>query len=208
MTWRLAKSLETYRNQINKLAPSRNKASDGTIGDAAHSSRTSDHNPNPAGVVCAIDITHDPQGGVDCNSLAESLVASRDPRIKYIIWNRRINSSITSPWNWRNYTGGNPHTMHLHLSVHGQYDDVKEWAINVTPQGDTEVAAPVVRRPLLRQGDRGDFVKELQTALKAGLVADGIFGPKTRTAVVDFQKANQLVPDGLVGPYTWEVLTS
>src|SRR5215212_9158416 len=35
-SWRAAKSLLTLRTQINQKAPNRNKASDGTIGDARH----------------------------------------------------------------------------------------------------------------------------------------------------------------------------
>ncbi len=65
MNWRLAKSLETLRSQVNAVHPNRSKESDGSIGNAEHSARESDHNPNSAGVVCAIDITPDPAGGVD-----------------------------------------------------------------------------------------------------------------------------------------------
>ncbi|HKV33547.1 MAG TPA: hypothetical protein VJP89_04485, partial [Pyrinomonadaceae bacterium] len=61
MAWRVAKSLLRLREQINELAPNRSKASDGTIGDAAHASRKSDHNPwvkdGSIGVVTAMDIT-------------------------------------------------------------------------------------------------------------------------------------------------------
>jgi len=42
MSWRLARSLEPLRNEVNAAAPNRSKASDGTIGDTAHSSRASD----------------------------------------------------------------------------------------------------------------------------------------------------------------------
>src|SRR4051794_9209283 len=60
MAFRLAKALETLRSQVNAAHPTRRKASDGWIGDTAHSARKSDHNPNSAGVVCALDMTHDP----------------------------------------------------------------------------------------------------------------------------------------------------
>src|SRR5690606_32869264 len=115
--WRLAKSLDVLRGQINKAHPSRSKISDGTIGDAAHSSRNSDHNPwvkdGAMGVVTALDITHDPDNGVNIQQLADALVASRDDRIKYIICNGKIVSGSgqgNPAWVWRNYTGANQHT--------------------------------------------------------------------------------------------------
>ena len=58
----------------------------------------------------------------------------------------------------------------------------------------------------LRQGSRGESVKELQSFLNqfliVKLIPDGIFGPATRAAVILFQKTNGLVPDGIVGPKT------
>lgn len=134
MSWRLANSLMTFRNQVNIARPTRNKASDGTIGDEAHAKTTSDHNPwvkdGKMGVVTALDITHDPDSGVDTYALAEHLRQKRDPRIKYVISNGRIFSSTTQPWVWRKYSGSNPHTKHVHISVNAHknhYDDHKDW---------------------------------------------------------------------------------
>ena len=64
--------------------------------------------------------------------------------------------------------------------------------------------APITQT--LRQGSRGDQVKILQQKLNslgynAG-TADGIFGSKTRAAVIAFQKAKGLAADGIVGPAT------
>ncbi len=119
--WRVAPSLLTLLGQVNGLAPQRSKKSDGTIGDAAHATRASDHNPwvmdGGTGIVTAMDITHDPQGGCDANNLAEAIRQTRDPRVKYVIWNRQIVSSTVSPWTWRAYAGSNPHTKHMHISV-------------------------------------------------------------------------------------------
>jgi hypothetical protein len=136
MAWRVAKSLLRLREQINAMAPERSKASDGTIGDAAHASRTSDHNPwvkdGNIGVVTAMDITHDIPHGCDAQALVDALVDSRDPRIKYIIWNRKKINSRIQPWVWRNYTGTNPHTKHFHLSVRPEksaYDSEENWQI-------------------------------------------------------------------------------
>ena len=119
MNWRVAQSLDTLRKQVNAMAPGRSVASDGTIGDAAHSARTSDHNPNDDGVVTAMDITNDPLHGLDSGVLAEQLRVSQDPRIKYVISNSRIFSSKEKPWTWRPYTGTNAHTKHVHVSVMG-----------------------------------------------------------------------------------------
>jgi hypothetical protein len=128
--WRLAQSLATLLTQVNVMAPKRNTASDGTIGDLAHASRASDHNPNARGVVTALDITHDPKRGCDAGVIAEGLRASRNPRIKYVIWNRRIFSSTVSPWRWRSYSGANPHTRHVHISVNDDVSDDYPWKIS------------------------------------------------------------------------------
>lgn len=133
MTWRLAKSLEILRKQINDTYPKRSKVSDGTIGDTAHAQRKSDHNKDKDGVVRALDITHDPKNGVDCGKIVEALRASGDPRISYIIWNKRIwNPSVSGAW--RSYEGNNPHNKHFHLSVKGPplRDDEREWKWRVT----------------------------------------------------------------------------
>ncbi len=53
---------------------------------------------------------------------------------------------------------------------------------------------------LLKLGDRGRGVAELQRAL--GLVADGIFGPRTQKAVRSLQDHLGLSVDGIVGPET------
>jgi len=140
--WRLAKAITALREEVNRQAPNRNKASDGTIGDAAHRSRDSDHNPwiedGSTGVVSAIDITHDAGGGCSAETLAQSLQSGRDGRVKYVIWNRRIMSSYahngTAPWVWRSYSGANPHTKHVHISLNpakGDYDSTAPWRITV-----------------------------------------------------------------------------
>jgi lysozyme family protein len=136
--WRVAKSLEHFRAQINAAFPQRSKASDGTIGDAAHASRSSDHNPwvidGGVGVVTAFDVTHDPAHNCDAGQIAQALRSSRDPRLKYIIWNRKIANAqpigAAPPWAWRTYTGANPHNHHCHVSVRpekAQYDDPRDW---------------------------------------------------------------------------------
>lgn len=129
--WRVAESLDVLRGEVNEQAPDRSQASDGSIGDPAHSARVSDHNPNEDGVVCARDFTHDPDAGADMDAFAEHLRGSRDQRIKYVIWNRRMFSSYATPsraaWQWGPYSGVNPHDKHAHVSVHGDYDSTDPW---------------------------------------------------------------------------------
>jgi len=64
--------------------------------------------------------------------------------------------------------------------------------------------------PILRLGSRGPDVKLLQSLLarigyNPGAI-DGIFGNQTQQAVAEFQRDNGLVPDGVVGPATWNIL--
>jgi hypothetical protein len=145
INWRICKSLDQLLSQINVLAPSRNKASDGGIGDIAHWKRgsASDHNPwvtegANKGVVTARDYTHDPAHGCNCKILVGSLVAAKDSRIKYIIWDSTIyNSSAVGSvkaWSGRPYTGANKHNKHAHISVKSNkasYDNVSAWLIKV-----------------------------------------------------------------------------
>ncbi|MGW1679401.1 hypothetical protein [Saccharopolyspora sp. NPDC002376] len=151
MAWRVARSLETLRQQFNARYPDRSTASDGGIGDAAHASRSSDHNPwvGPAAdglmLVTARDFTHDPTNGMDLDRLTDELAASRDPRIKYLIGNGLILDSRpgNNPWKWMPYSGSNPHRKHFHISVHADIrlaDDPRPW--NLPSFGSTPTPSP------------------------------------------------------------------
>ena len=69
---------------------------------------------------------------------------------------------------------------------------------------------PVSSITSVRTGSSGHDVKELQRALKEKGFdpqgTDGIFGANTRKAVVAFQRANGLEPDGVVGKNTIKAL--
>jgi len=65
-------------------------------------------------------------------------------------------------------------------------------------------------RPTLRRGSRGEVVRVLQSLLhRTGFdpgPVDGIFGSRTQSAVLAFQRARRLLVDGIVGPQTWGAL--
>lgn len=216
MAWRLAKSLEKLRSQVNEAAPKRSKASDGTKGDDAHSKRKSDHNPTARGVVNALDITHDPAHGVDIQRLADTLLASKDKRISYIICNGRIASGTggTNPaFTWRKYTGANKHNKHVHISVKDAVgDDTKPWGIaaafagakkpvKVTPLPTAPIAdKPVKLEPVTApaQATNKEIIMTVQRRLKElGYNpgdADGVLGPLTRGSILSFKNDNKMKP--------------
>lgn len=132
MSWRNAKAIKTLLDELVLFAPKRDKASDGTIGDADHSSRVSQHNPNNAGVVTAVDLTHD-EDWFDAHKFAEQLVercaAGKERRVWYVISNGKI-ASKTHGWTWVAYSGSNKHTKHIHISLDQspmKYDQGKTW---------------------------------------------------------------------------------
>lgn len=129
--WRSPPALQTLFREANERWPKRKKHSDGTIGDEHHLSRTSDHNPDAQGNIHAVDVTHDPDNGPDCERLATFLVLRRDSRVKYIIWNSRWIWS--DDWIWKPYPyidKYGPHTHHIHVSIKSTPEaekDTKPW---------------------------------------------------------------------------------
>ncbi|GIF08643.1 hypothetical protein [Actinoplanes siamensis] len=154
----LVTCLVTLRAEFNRLSPRRDKSSDGWIGDTAHASRTSDHNPDGAGRVLAIDIDSDGPWPVPFGALVERLRG--DPRLEYIIWNRRI-ASRSRGWTWRTYTGSSdPHTGHAHLSArhdHTGNTSTAPWGLiqedDVTPEDIEKIATATAAKlkPQLEQ---------------------------------------------------------
>lgn len=210
--WIVAESLNRLHQQLNALAPNRSRVSDGSIGDAAHASRDSDHNPwlvlNGQPLVTARDWTHDPAGGLDCAQLRDALIRAKDGRVKYIIFNHQIISGAGGPQPWvrRPYSGSNAHTHHLHLSVVAdrRCRDDGPWMLpgmgGGQPLPDSGVYA--------RYGDRNDRVLRLQQFMTTHFPGynpyrpTGFFGEATRAGVEEFQRRTGLVADGVVGPQT------
>ena len=129
----LCKAGQQLRLQVDDTYPDRDRTSDGWIGDARHSSRPSDHNPDwknaveGIAYVRAIDIDRDLSGKTKPDLMPDladqlRLAAKRgDKRISYIIFAGRIASSRMG-WRWRKYRGLNPHDKHCHISFTKQGD--------------------------------------------------------------------------------------
>ena len=126
----------TLRDQVNKRWPSRSKASDGWIGDSAHASRDgwgtngkgSYHNPDPKGVVHAIDLDESflGKGGQKvamqfAEELASYCRAGKDGgRIEHIVYEDQVASGTANNWHFRG--SGYQHTHHIHISFNNKAD--------------------------------------------------------------------------------------
>jgi hypothetical protein len=189
--WRLAKSLETLRSEILRYKPG---TTVWTIGDEDHQSGYSDHNPNSAGVVCAIDVLGN--AGLSLNEFANAVKNSGHPQVKYVIYNRKIWSKAKSSQGWRNYTGSDPHTGHVHVSVGvgsdgrsapGTYDSLASWGIGNTGGG---YVPPTERDNMWpAYGEKGAAVEHRQRQLiylGYSITRDGDYGNQTAGALKKF----------------------
>lgn len=160
-TWRLAKSLAELLLEVNTYAPDRSKALDGTIGDAAHASRASRHNPNYWGVVTALDITHDPAHGMDVHTLARLITKNPHPNLAYVISDGE-GAYRSEGWKWRTYGGAAPHDQHAHFAVGAgtdsnpqpPYDDATSWHVRELLQGEDDMDEATVRRIVREEVDK------------------------------------------------------
>lgn len=186
----LAPSLARLRTSVNTRWPGRDKRSDGWIGDEAHQSRTSDHNPDASGVVRALDLDRD---GLHVPSvLAATFI---HPSVRYVIHRRKI-FHIDNDFKPKTYTGSNPHEGHIHISIEH----------SKAAEASKGLWAPVSSAwtfPQLHRGMDGVWAARLQAYLNghgASLRVDGDFGEATEAALRAFQKAKKLDVDGWAGP--------
>lgn len=142
-TWVLTRGLQSVRTEFNGTFKLRDKRSDGSIGDQAHASGTSGHNPDRTGAaeyrdgdskneVRAIDVDRDlvPGSGIDWMERVVQFIVKKARAggyvpFRYIIHKRRI-WSRSDGWRTRAYTGANAHNEHAHFS--GDYTQkADEW---------------------------------------------------------------------------------
>ena len=129
----LSKAASQLREQFDDSYPSRDRTSDGWIGDTRHAARPSDHNPDANGWVRAIDVDRDVSGRSKPDlmpDIADQIrllcKSKREKRIAYIIFDGRIASSKKS-WAWRTYEGSNKHNHHMHISFTKEADLLGEF---------------------------------------------------------------------------------
>ena len=131
--------------QATALFPKRSKVSDGLLPSAAHvkASPNSDHNTG-----LAVDLTHDPKNGVDCEFIFENL--KQDNRVDYLIHKGKIWSRERKSEGNRVYSGSNPHNKHLHISIRSAYaTDTSPWFdfIDKEPTVASKVKAGLSKKP-------------------------------------------------------------
>lgn len=162
-SWILVPCLVSLRNEFNALAPNRDKASDGSIGDTSHAASSSDHNPDETGTtpyedadsineVHAIDVDSDLRKSGWTMQRAVNVIVDRhrsgaDDRLQNVIYNRRI-ASRSWGWTWRDYTGSSPHTEHAHFSSRyttSQESNTKAWGLLAEEEDDMPTAAEVAK---------------------------------------------------------------
>lgn len=187
MTCRPAPAVACALTQADVRWPSRADGADGTCASEQHHQQNpgSDHEPGPDGLAEAFDLTDDPDGGPDTAVEAERLRLRRDPRIKYVICDRRMFSSYgtstRAAWTWGEYHGADPHTGHMHVSIvaGARYDTSSWW------EDDDMALTPDVKRELIEGAAELAAVKVLAGLRDmmgdVNVIRDSVAGRRTPT---------------------------
>jgi hypothetical protein len=211
--WILVPCLVQLRSEFNQIAPGRDKASDGSIGDSSHSGSVSDHNPDETGrvpvrdadrlnEVHAIDVDKDLRTpGLDMEKVVQFLLgrcrAGTEKRLRYIIWNRRI-WEASNGWRQRTYTGANAHDQHAHFSA--SYDTAREASKASWHLEDIPVALTAADK----QWISNEIKRVLNSTFAVSQQSDG-----TPTSKIGRDAWSQGVPNGTTDgsrDMAWEVL--
>ena len=130
--------------------------------------------------------------------------------IMYIIWNKQIWATYEMDAGWRPYSGPSPHTDHIHFSFSwdGAMQRTSWWTgkpwteVSRGPGGPTVPVTPPSSYPTLKEGASGPDVVLAQQVL--GVSADGVFGPGTKAALLEWQGDNGVKKTGVLDRATWD----
>lgn len=226
----------TLRDQVNKKWPNRDKASDGWIGDAAHQANAgwgtngkgSYHNPDPNGIVHAIDIDENFgagwKKGTTAKEFADQLATycreGKDKgRIAHIVYEDQVASATANNWHFRG--SGYGHFHHIHISFTNKADN--DGSLFKLPifgfeedKPNPPKPAPVIPaypgRSKLTYNQRNSDVKKMQKQLiKKGFSIPagptGYYGDQTVAAVKKFYNSINKKKDGRsMDPAGWNKL--
>lgn len=146
----LAPSLIRLRNEFDRRWPNRDRRTDGWL-CGGNCGAGSQHYPDSKGMVHAIDVDMD---GIDWQFVRDHIYKGGGVLWYFIAW-RQIWSS-TYGFRGRVYTGLNPHTDHMHFSIHLSYNAEQfsgGWGIAVPGSLDRiEATGPNVLSPLYPTG--------------------------------------------------------
>lgn len=179
-------ALNAVRDSLNRRFPTRDKTSDGWIGDEAHQGSRSGHNPDETGnaeyaddddldEVRAIDLDDDLRHpDLTMYDVIRSILATpvdRD-RVSYMIydghiWSRSVGFAV------RPYTGRNLHTSHLHISGRPVNDNDKRPWFSIEHLGDDmptehEIAREVLHDAQFPRADRKEGQISLASSTEWG----------------------------------------
>lgn len=206
----LVPSLVRFWKEVNTRWPHRDHWSDGWLGDTSHSARFSDHNPDSAGRVHAVDtdatVAHAMGSGPIGDEIVRCLLtlarSGRPNPINYIIYKGTIYSRAYG-FRARKYYGSNQHDSHVHLSVmrtdYGR-NFKGSWGIAIPTIDASRVMYAFSNHPTASPVNVAKFQSRLRDRgyLKRPYII-GRAGKKTKAALKAWQKQNGYKVDGIPG---------
>lgn len=179
--------------------------------------------PNPYPWVHAGDIMS-PPAGKGLPSLAQlgaQIVADRQAGLdeikwlKYINWTNAAGHCLHETWMPNHAVRDSNDVGHIHLSARTDFTRVPSTYDPVARiRGHKPESAPA-KRPtpkftriirLTQPPMRGSDVEAWQHQMKAlryAITSDGVFGPKSESVLLKFQRDHKLAVDGVLGPVSW-----
>lgn len=160
-------------------------------------------------------------GGYNCRYIGGTTTPSNHAygRAVDINWNQNPHSytfrstippAVVKMWMNAGFYWGGHYTKHdtMHFEYVGARSAIGTYYKKLTGQSvPTAPTATETAFPTVKQGSTNKAaVRTLQYALVSrghSVAVDGVFGAKTKAALVKLQKAQGLVADGIAGPKTW-----